>query len=91
MQRFSGPYFITLLVAAGVLASVVIVQFPWFSFLSTLLIWTALRSPETIGVGGLLRITPAPSISEAAYEGLWAATALVFGVTLSFELIKAFL
>lgn len=91
MQTLSRSSFGAILFIAGAVASVIVLQFPWFSFLTTLLIWTALRAPETIGVGGLLKIAPAPSVSEAAYEGLWAATGLVFGVTLSFEFVRAFL
>lgn len=91
MQKFSGYSFSAILFAAGALASVIVLQFPWFAFLTTLLVWTAMRSPETIGVGAMLKIAPAPSVSDAAYEGLWAAVALVFGVTLSFEIVKALL
>ncbi len=91
MQTLSRPSFGAILFIAGAVASVIVLQFPWFSYLMTFVIWTALRAPETIGVGGILNISPARSLSEAAYEGLWAATGLVFGVTLSFEVVKAFL
>ena len=91
MQNLSRSSFGAMLFIAGALASVMVLEFPWFSFLLTALVWTALRSPESIGVGGLLKITPAETVSDAAYEGLWAAVALVFGVTLSFEFLKALL
>ncbi len=48
-----------------------------------------MRAPESIGLGAAFRIAPAPTVSDAAYEGLWAAVALVFGVTLTFEIVKA--
>lgn len=89
MQKLSGPYLAAMLFAAGALASAVVIEFPWFSFLGTILVWTAMRAPETIGLGTAFRIAPAPTVSDAAYEGLWAAVALVFGVTLIFEAVKA--
>ncbi len=91
MQNLSHTYFGAMLFAAGAITSVVVLQFPWFAFLATLLVWTAMRSPESIGAGAMFKITPAPSVSDAAYEGLWAAVALVFGVTVFFEGFKAVL
>ena len=89
MQKLSGPYLGAMLFAAGALASAVVIEFPWFSFLATILAWTAMRAPESIGLGTAFRIAPARSVSDAAYEGLWAAVALVFGVTLIFEIVNA--
>lgn len=91
MQNLSRSSFGAILFIAGSVASVIVIEFPWFSFLATLTLWTAMRAPETIGVGGMLSIAPARTLSDAAYEGLWAAFALVFGVTLSFEVVKALL
>ena len=91
MQKLSRPYYGAMLFAAGALAAAVVVEFPWFSFLATILVWTAMRAPESIGLGAAFRIAPAPTVSDAAYEGLWAAVALVFGVTLTFEIVKAVL
>ena len=91
MQHLSRTSFGAILFIAGAVISVLVLQFPWFSFLMILLVWTAMRAPEAVGVGGMLNIAPAPTLSEAAHEGLWAATGLVFGVTLSFEFVRAFL
>jgi len=75
--------------AACAVATVVVVNYPWFSFLSTILVWTAMRAPKDFGFGHVFKIVPAKSISEAAYEGLWAAVAIVFGVTIVFDSVKA--
>lgn len=74
----------------GAMVSIIVLQFPWFSFLATILVWTALRAPKDFGFGHLLNLPTARTISDAAHEGLWAAAALVFGVTFLFESVTAF-
>ena len=90
MQNLSRPCYGAVLFIAGSIVAVIVMEFPWFAFLATMLGWTAMRAPESIGLGGMLKIEPAASVSDAAYEGLWAAVGLVFGVSLSVEFLKAF-
>ena len=85
MQPLIERHFATLAFIIGAGAAVIVLNFPWFSFLSTILIWTAMRSPKDFGFGHLLNIPSAPTISDAVYEGLWTAVAIVFGVTVMFE------
>ncbi|MAW82711.1 MAG: hypothetical protein CMI63_20950 [Parvularcula sp.] len=89
MQPLIERHFAAFAFVIGAGASVIVVQFPWFSFLATILVWTALRSPKDFGFGHMLKIPSARTISDAAYEGLWAAVALVFGVTILFESVTA--
>jgi hypothetical protein len=74
----------------GAVASVLVLQFPWFSFLATILAWTATRAPKDFGLGHLAGVPSARTISDAAHEGLWAAVTLVFGVTFLFDSIATF-
>ncbi len=89
MQIITGRKFIAIAFLLGAGASVIVLQFPWFSFLATILVWTALRAPKDFGFGHYANLPAAATISAAAYEGLWAAVAMVFGVTLLFEGVSA--
>ncbi|WP_428407980.1 hypothetical protein [Hyphococcus sp.] len=75
------------LLSAG--AAVIALNFPWTTFLSTILVWTALRAPKDFGFGHLVNIPSSRTISDAVYEGLWAAVAIVVGATVLFEGITA--
>lgn len=85
MQTLIERHFAAFGFIIGAGASVIVLNFPWFAFLSTILVWTALRAPKDFGFGHLMNIRSAATISDAAYEGLWAAVAIVFGVTILFE------
>lgn len=89
MQKILQHPFGAIAFLFGAFASVLVIQFPWFSFLATILAWTALRSPKEIGLGYMLDIPSARTLSDAAHEGLWAAVALVFGVTFLFDSVAA--
>lgn len=89
MRLIVEQHFLAIVFFLGAGASVLVLQFPWFSFLATILLWTAMRAPKAIGVGHLLNVQPARTISDAAYEGLWAAVVIVAGVTLLFEGVAA--
>jgi hypothetical protein len=89
MQTIFERPFIAIAFLLGAGASAIVLHFPWFSFLATILLWTAMRAPKEIGLGHLAKIPAARTVSDAAYEGLWAAAAIVFGVTLLFESVTA--
>ncbi|GJL91548.1 hypothetical protein [Hyphococcus sp.] len=85
MQKILEHPFGALAFLFGAIASIFVLQFPWFTFLATILAWTAMRAPKDLGFGHLLGIPSARTISDAAHEGLWAAVTLVFGVTFLFD------
>ncbi len=85
MQTLIERHHTALAFILGAGAAVIALNFPWFAFLATILVWTALRAPRDFGFGHLLNIPSARTISDAAYEGLWAAVAIVVGVTVLFE------
>ncbi|MFC2951993.1 hypothetical protein ACFOOP_08630 [Marinicaulis aureus] len=89
MQTLIERHFAALAFVIGAGASVIVLNSPWFAFLSIILVWTALRAPKDFGFGHLMNIRSAATISDAAYEGLWAAVAIVFGVTVLFEGVTA--
>lgn len=89
MQIFFERHFPAILFILGAGASVIVVHFPWFAFMSIILVWTAMRAPKTVGLGHAFNIPAARTLSDAAYEGLWAATSIVLGVTFLFESIAA--
>lgn len=89
MQAFFQRPYAALAFLVGACASVIVLQFPGFSFLSTILVWTAMRAPKEFGLGHLVNIPAARTVSDAAYEGLWAAVAIVFGVTALFDGVAA--
>ncbi|WDI30380.1 hypothetical protein PUV54_10455 [Hyphococcus flavus] len=75
--------------ALGAGVSISVILFPWLTFMTAAVCWTAMRTPQPIGIGATFNISPAKDLSNAAYEGLCAAVALVFGVTLLFEAVTA--
>ena len=85
MQTLIERNFAAVAFVFGAGAAVIVLNFPWFAFLATILLWTGSRAPKDFGFGHLINIPSARTISDAAYEGLWAAVAIVFGVTLLFE------
>ncbi|MEO1135780.1 MAG: hypothetical protein AAFW68_04090 [Pseudomonadota bacterium] len=85
MRSIVEQHFLAIIFFLGASTAVLVLQFPWFSFLATILLWTAMRAPKTIGVGHVLNVKPARTVSDAAYEGLWAAVTIVAGVTVLFE------
>ena len=89
MQTLFERYFAALAFLICVGAAVIVLHFPWFAFLATILVWTALRAPKDFGFGHHMRIPSTSTISDAAYEGLWAAVAIVFGITILFEGVMA--
>ena len=89
MQTLIERHFAAVAFVIGAGASVIVLNSPWFAFLSIILVWTALRAPKDFGFGHLVNIRSAATISDAAYEGLWAAVAIVFGVTVLFEGVTA--
>lgn len=89
MQTLIERNFAAFAFVIGAGASVIVLNFPWFAFLFTILVWTAMRAPKDFGFGHLMNIPSSRTISDAAYEGLWAAVAIVFGVTLLFEGVTA--
>lgn len=66
-------------VLALVLAGASIIAFPLSSFAFIMLGWTMARTPKANIFEGRLALAHAGSVSEAAFEGLCAAVAAVFG------------